>query len=80
MLTKCSLIWLFGIIFVGISDFYYRVRCFGAKPKQLCAVIEDAYSGYRWYVWRKTQEEKDKITLADCKFWPEDYGGGGILS
>jgi len=63
--------WLMGIIFTGIEFYYYRVRCFGARAQQLCAVIEDARSGDLWYVWRRTAETKDAITLVDCKFWPE---------
>jgi hypothetical protein len=69
--------WMMGIIWAGIGTYYMRVRCFGAKPQQLCAVIEDAVTGHQWYVWRKTQEEKDKITLVDCQFWPEESGGAG---
>jgi hypothetical protein len=69
--------WLVGIIFLGIETYYYRVRCFGAKPEQLCAVIEDARSGARWHVWRRTQEIKDAITLVDCCFWPETSAGAG---
>jgi len=67
--------WLMGIIFAGIDTFYYRVRCFGAKAEQLCAVIEDARSGALSYVWRRTAETKDAITLVDSQFWPEGYAG-----
>jgi hypothetical protein len=67
--------WLMGIVFIGIDTYYYRVRCFGAKPEQLCGVIEDVKSGARWYVWRRTQETKDAITLVDSCFWPEGSAG-----
>ena len=69
--------WLMGIVFIGIDTFYYRVRCLGAKPEQLCAVIEDDKSGALWYVWRRTQEVKDAITLVDSRFWPEGSAGAG---
>jgi hypothetical protein len=69
--------WLMGIVFIGIDTYYYRVRCFGAQAQQLCAVIEDAKNGARWYVWRRTQETKDAITLVDSKFWPEESAGAG---
>jgi len=62
--------WLFTTIFVGVSDYYYRVRCFGALEGQLCGVIEEAETGRKWYVWRRTDEEKDAITLVDSLFWP----------
>ncbi len=69
--------WLMGIVCIGIDTYYYRVRCFGAQAEQLCAVIEDVKSAARWYVWRRTQETKDAITLVDSCFWPEGSAGAG---
>ena len=66
--------WLMGIFFCGIEFYYYRVRCFGAQAQQLCAVIEEVKSRARWYVWRRTPEVKDAITLVDSQFLPESGG------
>lgn len=67
-----------GIVWVGVEYFYYRVRCFPALQNQLCAVIEDRDSGAKWYIWRRTKEDKDTITLVDSYFWPENYSNTNI--
>lgn len=65
--------WLMGIVWVGVEYFYYRVRSFPALTGQLAAVIEDALSGQRWYVWHRRDETRDTYTLVDCFFWPENW-------
>jgi hypothetical protein len=64
--------WMFGIVFVGVEYFYYRVRSFPALQGQLAAVIENIQTGDEWYVWHRKAEERDTYTMVDCFFWPEN--------
>ena len=57
-----------GLVWIGNQDYYYRVRVFRADPKQLCAIIHNRITNQKFWIWRKTYEDREPITIVDCPF------------
>lgn len=56
----------FAILWIGNSNFYFRVRCTPDKEGYLCAIIVDRTAGDKtYYVWRKVDEDRELITMVD---------------